>query len=218
MKYKDPYRWNMVDNILCGENEPEIIPGMRGRRLMFGLVPPSFKDEESEKAYVSRFTRLLDYLGRLREKESSKTDLGVEIRASSDDSEPNLEALRAQKLSPPDSFVRFNASLQRTKRDPFEWLQISIESVFSPTRSYKIVFTWLVGSSSKVEGQIQLLHRRCTQFGLQLVPIPHTTTFENLHQHSVSVQCFVVDCSSSFCSSRSCSFPCLQSLACGKKK
>ena len=178
---------------MCGEEEPEMIPGMRGRRLMFGLIPPSFKDEESEKSYVSKFMRLLDYLGRLREKESSKTDLGVEIRSSSEAAEPNLETLRAQKRSPSDQFVRFIARLQRSKRDPIEWLEISIESVFVPSRSYKIVFNWLVASSSKVEGQIQLLHRRCTQFGLQLVPIPHTTTFENLHQHSVSVV-FVVGC------------------------
>lgn len=195
MKYKEAYRWNKSDNIMCGEEEPELIPGMRARRLMFGIIPPSFTDEQSEKAYISKFTRLLDYLGRLRDKVSSKTDLGVAIKSSfDDDSEPTLEALRAQKNASSDSLVRIIARLQRGKKDPIEWLEISIESVFVPTRSYKIIFSWLVGSSSKVEAQIQLLHRRCTQFGLQLMPIPHTTTFDNLYQHSVSWFRFVVYC------------------------
>lgn len=187
MKYKDPYRWNKSDNIMCGEEEPELLPGMRTRRLMFGLLPPPLRDEETEKAYVSRFKRLLDYLGRLREKEESKTDLGVEIKTSPDGSEPTLEGLRAKKRIT-DSLVRFIVRLQRGKRDPIEWIEISIESVFVPTRSYKIIFNWLVGSSAKVEGQIQLLHRRCTQFGLHLIAIPQTTTFEDLYQHSVSLR------------------------------
>lgn len=42
------------------------------------------------------------------------------------------------------------------------------------------MFSWLVGSSGRIETQVQSLKRRCTQFGLRLVPFPHISTSTNL--------------------------------------
>ena len=45
----------------------------------------------------------------------------------------------------------------------------------------------LVASSAKVEAQVQLLQRRCVQYGLQLTPFPQSTISRNLFLNPVSV-------------------------------
>ena len=56
---------------------------------------------------------------------------------------------------------------------------------------YMYVMWWiisrLVASSAKVEAQVQLLQRRCVQYGLQLTPFPQSTISRNLFLNPVSV-------------------------------
>ena len=43
------------------------------------------------------------------------------------------------------------------------------------------MFSWLVASSGKIDTQVQLLQRRCTQYGLKLVPFPQVTVSRNVY-------------------------------------
>jgi DEPDC5 protein C-terminal region len=56
-----------------------------------------------------------------------------------------------------------------------EWIEIVVDSTFNTQWSYRIILNWLVASSGKVDTQVQLLQRRCVQFGLNLVPFPQVT-------------------------------------------
>eukprot|EP00980_Cylindrotheca_fusiformis_P010443 scaffold2322_cov135-Cylindrotheca_fusiformis.AAC.2 len=185
-KYAEPYRWNKVDNIICGEEERRMWDGMRFRRLMFGLIPESFQDREAEEAYVSKFSRLVEYLGKLREKEDENQTLDIKIVRRADGNNIETQDANAKRVSS-DAMVRFAVQLRRRKRDPFEWLEIAIDSTFDTRRSYRITFNWLVASTSKIDAQIQLLHRRCTQFGLRLICFPQTTISPNLYLHAFAV-------------------------------
>ena len=117
---------------------------MRSRRLMFALIPSSFRTKESENEYISKFQRLLDYLGKLREKEESDVDLQVEIISSETRGEDEPEGARKVSHNTSDSMIRFLVQLRKGKRDPFEWTEVAIDSVFDTARSFRISFNWYV--------------------------------------------------------------------------
>jgi len=175
-----------VDNLICGEEKPTLVEGMRSRRVMFGLIPEAFDTVAAEEEYISKFSTLLEYLGKLRDKEDSKEALDVKIVSSVDWMKSREDEVLSARRGRSSSLVTFTVQLRKGKRDPFEWLEMGIDSVFDTTRSYRIMFNWLVASSSKVEDKIQLLHRRCTQFGLNLISFPQTTVSSNLFLHAVS--------------------------------
>ena len=159
--------------------------GMRFRRLTFGLIPDRFKDSSSEQEYISKFLRLKEYLGKLREKDVSNSPLSITIRSSAEDKLIARDEVLRSRRGTSDSMVRFTVQLRKGKRDPFEWIEISVDSTFDTSRSYRIMFNWLVASSGKVETQVQLLHRRCSQYGLQLISFPHSSISRNLFIHPV---------------------------------
>jgi hypothetical protein len=162
---------------------------MRFRRLMFGLIPESFQDVGTEQEYIAKFSRLVEYLGKLREKEDSQSSLNINIVSSVDEKLDGGGDLWKVRRGTSDTMLRFTVQLSKSrkgKRDPFEWIEIAVDSVFDTARSYRIMFNWLVASSAKVETQVQLLHRRCTQFGLHLISFPQTTISTNLFVHAVS--------------------------------
>ena len=117
---------------------------MRSRRLMFALIPSSFRTKESENEYISKFQRLLDYLGKLREKEESDVDLQVEIISSETRGQDEPEGARKVSHNTSDSMIRFLVQLRKGKRDPFEWTEVAIDSVFDTARSFRISFNWYV--------------------------------------------------------------------------
>lgn len=191
-KYADPYTWNRVDNLICGEEDRTMDIGMRFRRVMFGLIPESFSDVESEEKYVAKFKRLLEYLERLREKDgSTSTPLNINIKTSADKSKNMSNYAFRGRRDMTDSMLRFTVQLMRGKKDTFEWVEMAINQTFDTSKSYRIIFNWLVASSAKVENQITLLQRRCTQFGLKLIAFPQTTVSWNLYIHAVSVSMLV---------------------------
>jgi hypothetical protein len=159
---------------------------MRFRRIVFGLIPDSFKDLNAEQEYISKFRRLVEYLGKLREKEDSESSLDIKIVSSTDEKEDNGDEVLKAGRGTSDSMIRFTVQLRKGKREPFEWIEIAVDSKFDTGSSYRIMFNWLVASSNKVEAQVQLLHRRCTQFGLNLISFPNTTVAKNLFLHAVS--------------------------------
>lgn len=153
--------------------------------MMFGLIPGNFKDEEAEREYVTRFQRLLDYLAKLREKEESESPLAVQIVQNTERREVIDDIFKVRRSSE-DFMIKFTIPLRRGKRDPFEWMEVALSPTFDTRSSYRIMFHWLVASSAKVETQIQLFHRRCTQFGLHLISFPQTTISRDLFLHTVS--------------------------------
>lgn len=185
-KYADPYKWNKVDNLICEEEDRQLEVGMRFRRVMFGLIPENFKDQEAEQEYVTRFQRLLDYLGKLREKDAHESPLNVRIVKNADEQVVTSDEIFKVRRPSEDYMIKFIIPLRRGKRDPFEWMEVALGATFDTRSSYRIMFNWLVASSAKVETQVQLFHRRCTQFGLHLISFPQTTISRDLFLHTVS--------------------------------
>jgi len=59
--------------------------------------------------------------------------------------------------------------------------EVVIDATFDTSWSYRIMFNWLLASAERVEAQVQLLQRRCSQFGLNLVPFPQITVSKNVY-------------------------------------
>jgi hypothetical protein len=184
-KYAEPYKWNKVDNLICGEEDRTMDVSMRFRRVMFGLIPESFKDVEAEMEYVNRFEKLLSYLEKLRDPKESSSKLKVAFITTAEQNKGAKKDLLSAGRDMTDTMIRFAAQLVRGKKDPFEWIEIAIDPIFDTSRSYRIMFNWLVATSTKVETQLQLLQRRCTQFGLKLISFPQTSISHNLFLHAV---------------------------------
>lgn len=172
-QFTSPYNWNKVDRIICGDEDREMREGMRFKRLMFAILPERHRDLESENVYIEKFKKLLEYFEKLRDKEEKNTPLKVKIESSQDC--PNEHGKAGTRVvSKPgiagSSMVRFYVPFRKGGRELFEYLEVSIDSTFHTSWSYRILFNWFVASSGKVEAHIQLLQRRCNQFGLFLVP------------------------------------------------
>lgn len=199
-KYSEPYKWNRVDNLICGEEDRTMDVGMRFRRLMFGLIPEVFQTIEAEEEYISKFQKLLSYLEKLREKHESDTKLHVPIISSKNRDDHNNEEVLGAKTrhDMTESMIKFSVQLLRGKKDPFEWIEIAIDPTFDTMNSYRIMFNWLVASSSKVETQLQLLQRRCTQFGLKLISFPQTAVSWHLFLHAVRITSTALSASVTF--------------------
>ena len=148
---------------------------MRFRRLMFGLMPPKFSTPDDEQDYIAKFKRLSDYLCKLRETDSATDEIKI---ISSADCQQNLFETRT--VTGIDWMRRSVVQLRKGKHDPFEWIELATDYDFSTRKSYRIVFNWLAASSGKVDTQVQLLHRRCTQYGLTLIPFPQTSISRDL--------------------------------------
>jgi len=182
-KYGEEYNWNKVDRLLCGGDDKEMREGMRFKRIQFGIIPESFDgDKAAESAYVAKFRRLLEYFEKLRSKEDAKTPLDITFVTSTDRKEDEtVERIESTPGLARNSMQRFYVQLRKGKRENFEWVEIAIDSTFDTSWSYRIMFSWLVASSGKVETQVQLLQRRCTQYGLNLVPFPQVTVSRSVY-------------------------------------
>jgi DEPDC5 protein C-terminal region len=181
VKYSDQYNWNKVDRIICGDDDREMREGMRFKRIMFGVIPENFKgDRSAEDAYEAKFRRFLEYLEKLRDKDESKARLDIKFVTSVD--KQNQEESKRMESTPGlarNSMARFYIQLRKGKRDTLEWMEVALDSTFDTSWSYRIMFNWLVASSGKVDTQVQLLARRCAQYGLKLVPFPQITVSRN---------------------------------------
>ena len=158
---------------------------MRFRRLMFGLIPPKLYTPEDEQDYIAKFKRLLEYLNKLREVGAANADVKI---SSSTESNSNLYDTRS--VTGIDSMKRSAVQLRKGKRDPFEWIELASDAELLTTKSYRIVYNWLAASSGKVDTQVQLLQRRCSQYGLTLIFFPQTSVSRDLLLNPVSQYCF----------------------------
>jgi hypothetical protein len=185
-KYSAPYNWNKVDNIICGDEDREMREGMRFKRIMFGIIPDDFQgDVCAEEAYVAKFRRFLEYLEKLRDKVDSDTS-PLDIKFVTFHDKMHQEQSKRMESTPGverNSMIRIYIQLKKGKRDNLEWMELALDSTFDTTWSYRIMFNWLVASSGKVDAQVQLLQRRCSQYGLKLVPFPQITVSRNLYLH-----------------------------------
>jgi len=183
-KYGEPYNWNKVDRIVCGGEDREMREGMRFRRLMFALVPEKTDSAAKEQEYVNKFQRLLEYLNKLRDKgeAESSTPLGVKVVSSADKEDNTSDpVVSSPGISSRNSMVRFYVRLRKSKRDTIEWMEVVLDSTFDTSWSYRIMFHWMIASADRVEAQVQLLQRRCTQYGLNLVPFPESSVSRSIY-------------------------------------
>ena len=179
-----------MDHCVLKDEMVPLTEMMRCRRIIFSLIPPKFDDEESEQQYLNKFQRLLEYLSKLRDKDECEEELGVVIQLKKD---PRPESETRKWHGTIDKMKRFQVKLRRGKNDPIEWIEIAVDSVFDTQRSYRILISWLVATSSKVETQIHLLQRRCNQFGLNLTPVPQASISRDIFLNPVS-HLFVLEC------------------------
>ena len=67
----------------------------------------------------------------------------------------------------------FIVDLRRRNSDKYEWCEIVHDSNCDTRRTFRITIQWLVAIGSKIDQQAQLLHRRCAQYGLNLIRVPN---------------------------------------------
>lgn len=183
-KYSELYRWNQVDHMVLDNQIPTLATEMRFRKLSFGIIPPDLGDTQSRETFVAKIQRLLEYLRKLCDDQAA--DLGVAIEK--DASTASSTTARGKF----DSMKRYTVSV-KGKGERHEWFQLAVDATFSTKRSFRIIYNWLVASAAKIETQIQQLHRRCTQYGLKLLPFPEIAISRNLSLNPVRKACFAVD-------------------------
>jgi hypothetical protein len=177
------YRWNNLDNLICGDPQKVLSEGFRYRRLGFCIVPDPVTDAEKEHDYVQRLLRLLDYVGKLQHKEAAAGPLGIKVISTFGQSSAKRGSYVGEE-----PVRHLNIQLKKGARDKYEWMELVLDEYFDTRRTYRIGMHWLVASGSKVEAQVQSLLRRAAHFGLTIVPCPQYATSNTLYLHPVSAR------------------------------
>ena len=180
-KYSALYNWNKVDRIICGDEDREMREGMRFKRIMFAIIPERFDSTAKEQEYTAKFLRLLEYLNKLRDNHFSPEQIDIKLVSTADKREEDVSGpVESEPGISRSSMQRFYIRLKKGKRESIEFIEVVLDSTFDTSWSFRIIFNWLVAGANKVETQLQLLQRRCTQFGLNLVPFPQITVSKNV--------------------------------------
>jgi hypothetical protein len=184
-KYTLPYKWNELDMLISGDAVTNIVEGMRQPRISFVIIPDPFVDSHGENDYLNKFQRLVEYLGKLHSKKDEAHNFSIEIVATSSDAGP--------KASSGDK--RFVVDLRKKRDDKYEWMELVHDSNCDTRRTFRLTIQWLVCVASKIDQQAQLLHRRCSQYGLKLVNVPHFSCLRScfLNPFAVSITKRVLD-------------------------
>lgn len=175
-----------MDQLILGDIDKGLSEAMRCRRLQFGLIPPKSLDDDVEQEYIDKFKRLLDYLGKLQEKEDASQELDVKIVRKADERSAPSKGLINLRRGTTEEMRRFTIPLRKKENDLYECAEVSIDSTFDTTRSYRIMLQWLVASTNKVEAQVHSLQRRCVQYGLELSTFPQLSISRDLFVNPVS--------------------------------
>lgn len=156
-----------------------LIISLRYRRISFRIIPDSFQDTNGENEYIKKLQRLIEFL----EKQAQKK-LDIRIFGSQSNL---LQNDKQQSSWTNNRLVHFIIHLNKGKRDKYEWMEVTINSYLDTTKAFRIMFNWLVASSIKIEAQVQLLQRRCSQFNLNLIVAPTSSTHSAIYLHPVSI-------------------------------
>lgn len=159
-KYTSPYKWNELDMLISGDTISSISEDMRHPRISFVILPDPFTDQNGESGYSSKFQRLVEYFNKLQ----SKGSITINIETITKSDEPP-KASKGKR-----SFI---VDLRRRNNDKYEWCEIVHDSNCDTRRTFRITIQWLVAIGSKIDQQAQLLHRRCAQYGLNLIRVPN---------------------------------------------
>ena len=184
-KYEAEYRWNKLDNILCGDPENSLTEDSRYRRVSFGVIPPHDMTPEESSGYVTKFQRLLEYINKQLSNGDAVSVKFLDDELSSNNSKHtslSTQSKRRPSARPLNRTNRYTIKLSRG-REKYQWLNIVLDEVFSTKKTYHISFHWLVACGDKVEKQISLLQRRCSQYGLKLISLPQYSMSSNLYLH-----------------------------------
>jgi len=182
-KFGSLYRWNRLDNLICGDpSKAGLSEDFKFRRIGFGIIPDRFDDTGKEHEYVQKFLRLLDYLKKLVSHKDAP-EMDVKVVSAKNRQE---DAMDSKYIKSADRLKRFIIQLRKGTRDKYEWLELVIDATFDTQQAFRIDINWLVASGSKVEAQIQLLLRRCSQYGLRIVQLPNYANSNTLYLHPVS--------------------------------
>ena len=159
-KYQLPYKWNELDMLISGDTISSISEDMRHPRISFVILPDPFTNQSEESEYSSKFQRLVEYFKKLQKKGTSTVEIETFL---TDDRASN--ASKRKK-----SFI---VDLRRRSSDKYEWCEIVYDANMCVRRTFRITIQYLVAVGSKIDQQAQLLHRRCAQYGLNLIRVPN---------------------------------------------
>lgn len=154
-----------MDSLICGDSTESLSDDTRFRRRGFRIIPDSAVDTKGDEEHVKNFKRLVEFI-----EKQAKKPLSINI---------NVADIGQDGTNTGNSMLRIFLPLRKTKRENFEWLEMCMDKEFRPRSSYHIAFHWLVASAIKVDAQIQMLQRRCLQYGLRLIPSPQMTLYSS---------------------------------------
>lgn len=143
------------------------------------MIPDLFQDSRGEQEYVKKLHRLIEFLEKLAQAK-------LDIMISSRENNGQLHDDKRSSVWNTNRLTRFIIHLRKGKRDKYEWMEVAINSILDTTQACRISFNWLVASSIKIDTQVQLLQRRCSQFNLNLVVAPTTSLHSSIYLHPVS--------------------------------
>jgi len=169
------YPWNKFDMQNVEEPSSALSEGTRYRCLRFCIIPDSFTEGGKEQEYIQKFMRLLDYFKKLQQKDHNE-EMDIRILPYFDDKDQSEMKQSCYTVHAKHFHIQLKGAHEK-----YEWIDLALDEFFYTKRTYHIGMHWLVASGSKVDAQVQLFKRRCSQFGLVIIPFPQYAANSNLN-------------------------------------
>jgi hypothetical protein len=158
----------------------KLFEGSRFRRIMFRIIPDdNITEPVKEAEYVKKFQRFLEYVSKQLLEDIGPEQMAIKVVTSDKEKQNDVPGA--------DRFKNFRVPLKKGSTEKYQWMEMVMDSTFDTRRTYKIMLHWLVASAIKVEAQVQLLQRRCAQYGLRLISFPQDSISSDVQLHPVGV-------------------------------
>ncbi|KAJ0399084.1 hypothetical protein ATCC90586_003049 [Pythium insidiosum] len=191
------YAWNMLDVLICGEQD-SMIEGIRYKRIMHCIVPPLLHKDVDERPdlqaqnaqalqqYTERCRKFFEFLRSKAEHPSAFPDILLSTELA--------EGQRAFGTGAFHQVVPYNIKIPLHSSDAptrQNWVIVRVDTELLAAQCFHVEVQWMVCHSTLVDDFITTIVRRAKQLGLDFIAVPENGVSSDLDLHPLICPIFV---------------------------
>jgi hypothetical protein len=202
------FNWNLLDEVLLG-NQDRLSENLKAKRIRFAVVPEleATATRASEEAFFAKFDLLLQFITNYCQNKErfhvvrewvnnlEGNGEGGESGDGSSGGDGDKDTTQGRNASRPKVHSKAETKLwirpsNVSEEDP-KWIYLIHDSYIKTSQIFHIGMQWVACDSWFLDDFINVLFRRCTNWGLRIAQIPEYFCTPNLAIHPFRAQPFI---------------------------
>ncbi|GLE01677.1 hypothetical protein PINS_up010511 [Pythium insidiosum] len=191
------YAWNMLDVLICGEQD-SMIEGIRYKRIMHCIVPPLLHKDADQNAeleatnaqalqqYTDRCRKFFEFLRSKAEHPSAFPEILLSTELL--DGQKTFGTGAFRQVTPYNIKIPLHSSDAPTRQN---WVIVRVDTELLAAQCFHVEVQWMVCHSTLVDDFITTLVRRAKQLGLEFIAVPENGVSSDLDLHPLICPIFV---------------------------